>query len=132
MAIGDESIEWIEQHHRNTSHKSLHHQHSFGLDASGDESDSTERHNQSHFYSPDPHMQTKESHIEQAVQAIQVLKAASKPAGWKKLLKHKSGCLVYQSSGHSDKHPTYKGEHVIRGYRAQEVFSVVGVRKLWE
>ncbi|KAK3828904.1 MAG: hypothetical protein J3Q66DRAFT_275962, partial [Benniella sp.] len=132
MAIGDESIEWIEQHHRNTSHKSLHHQHSFGLDASGDESDSTERHNQSHFYSPDPHMQTKESHIEQAVQAIQVLKAASKPAGWKKVLKHKSGCLVYQSSGHSDKHPTFKGEHVIRGYRAQEVFSVVGVRKLWD
>ncbi|KAF9199599.1 hypothetical protein BGZ49_010253 [Haplosporangium sp. Z 27] len=26
----------------------------------------------------------------------------------------------------------FKGEHVIRGYRAQDVFSVVGVRKLWD
>lgn len=127
MVIGDESIEWIEQHHRNTSHRSLH-QHTL---ESGDDSDS-ERHRQSHFYSPDPVKQTKESHVAQAIQAIQVLKAASKPAGWKKVLKHKSGCLVYQSTGGSDKHPSYKGEHVIRGYRAQEVFSVVGVRKLWD
>ncbi|KAF9983499.1 hypothetical protein BGZ65_001732 [Modicella reniformis] len=133
MVIGDESIEWIEQHHRNTSHRSLHQQHSPGLDIpSGDESDSTDKHRQTHFYTPDPLKQTKESHIDQAAQAIQLLKAASKPTGWKKVLKHKSGCLVYQSTGNNEKHPAFKGEHVIRGYRAQEVFSVVGVRKLWD
>ncbi|KAI9240924.1 MAG: hypothetical protein BYD32DRAFT_361368, partial [Podila humilis] len=71
-------------------------------------------------------------HLDQAIQAIQLLKAAARPNGWKKVVKHKSGCLVYQSTGSGDKHPAFKGEHVIRGYRAQDVFSVVGVRKLWE
>ncbi|KAF9107072.1 hypothetical protein BGX27_008880, partial [Mortierella sp. AM989] len=127
IIIGDESLEWIEQHHRNTSHKSL----SNTFDNSGDESD-YEKHRQSLFYTPDPQKRTKEYHIEQATQAIQLLKAASKPTGWKKVLKHKSGCLVYQSTSNGDKHPIFKGEHVIRGYRAQDVFSVVGVRKLWE
>ncbi|KAG0011930.1 hypothetical protein BGZ80_000325, partial [Entomortierella chlamydospora] len=138
VIIGDESLEWIEQHHRNTSHKSLlstntnQTQQSFDNGPSGDESDYAEKQRQSQFYSSDPRKHTKEYHIDQAIQAIQLLKAASKPTGWKKVLKHKSGCLVYQSTNNADKHPAFKGEHVIRGYRAQDVFSVVGVRKLWD
>ncbi|KAF9345467.1 hypothetical protein BGX26_003097 [Mortierella sp. AD094] len=136
LIIGDESLEWIEQHHRNTSHKSLLNtsqtQLSFDNGPSGDESDYAELQRQSQFYTADPHKRTKEYHIDQAIQAIQLLKAASKPTGWKKVLKHKSGCLVYQSTNNGDKHPAFKGEHVIRGYRAQDVFSVVGVRKLWD
>ncbi|KAG0249967.1 hypothetical protein BG011_008776 [Mortierella polycephala] len=136
----DENLEWIEQHHRNTTHRSTPHaSHSlspppatFDMSPSGDESDSADRHRQSQFYVSDPQKLTKEYHIDQAVQAIQLLKEASKTVGWKKVLKHKSGCLVYQSTGNGDKHPAFKGEHVIRGYRAQDVFSVVGVRKLWD
>ncbi|KAI7817668.1 hypothetical protein BC939DRAFT_317972 [Gamsiella multidivaricata] len=128
LMLADENLEWIEQHHRNTSGKI-----GPGLDnLSGDESDCAEKHKQSQFYTPDPRKWTKEYHIDQAIQAIKLLKAASKPTGWKKLLKHKSGCLVYQSTNNGDKHPTFKGEHVVRGYRAQDVFSVVGVRKLWD
>jgi hypothetical protein len=138
MILSDENLVWTEQHHRNTSHKSMHNlsqghlSSAFDLAPSGDESDSAEKHRRSQFYTPDPQKRTKEYHIEQATQAIQLLKAASKPTGWKKVLKHKSGCLVYQSTNSSDKHPAFKGEHVLRGYRAQDVFSVVGVRKLWE
>ncbi|KAF8941450.1 hypothetical protein BGZ58_008725 [Dissophora ornata] len=137
MVNGEENLEWVEQHHRNFSHRSIQNisqtQLSQTLDSqSGDESDSAERGPQSHLYAPDPLKRTKEYHIEQAIQAIKLLKAASKPTGWKKVLKHKSGCLVYQSTGNGDKQPTFKGEHVIRGYRAQDVFTVVGVRKLWD
>jgi len=140
VILGDENLEWTEQHHRNTAHKDQgmynlsqgHLSSGFDLTPSGDESDSAERQRRSQFYTPDPRKSTKEYHIEQATQAIQLLKAASKPTGWKKVLKHKSGCLVYQSTNSGDKHPAFKGEHVLRGYRAQDVFSVVGVRKLWE
>ena len=137
MINGDENLEWVEQHHRNVSHRSIHnisqtHLSQMPDSQSEDESDYAERNPQSHLYAPDPRKRTKEYHIEQAIQAIQLLKAAAKPTGWKKVLKHKSGCLVYQSTGNGDKQPTYKGEHVIRGYRAQDVFTVVGVRKLWE
>ncbi|KAG0206856.1 hypothetical protein BGX28_001791 [Mortierella sp. GBA30] len=137
MLISDD-LEWIEHHHRNTGHKNTsnmgHNQlpASYDFAPSGEEADSPEKNRQSAFYSSDPQKITKEYHIDQAIQAIQLLKAASKPIGWKKVLKHKSGCLVYQSTGHQDKHPAFKGEHVIRGYRAQDVFSVVGVRKLWD
>ncbi|KAF9102563.1 hypothetical protein BGX29_004440 [Mortierella sp. GBA35] len=147
LAIADDSLEWIEQHHRNTSYKAQTHNthktlgqnlgqnqqsgnHSFV--PSGDESDYAEKQRQSVFYPPDPHKQTKEYHIEQAVKAIQLLKAASKPEGWKKVFRHKSDCVVSQSTGNGDKHPAFKGEHVIRGFRAQDVFSIVGVRKLWD
>ncbi|KAG0233079.1 hypothetical protein BGW41_001647 [Actinomortierella wolfii] len=87
---------------------------------------------QSQFYAADPHKTTKEYHMNQAIQAVQLLKDAVKSTAWKKVLKHKSGCLVYQSTSNADKHPAFKGEHVIRGYRAQDIFSVVGVRKLWD
>lgn len=136
--IISEDLEWVEQHHRNTTRKSMpstgHNQlpASYDFAPSGDESDAPEKNRQSMYYHSDPQKLTKEYHLDQAIQAIQLLKAASKPIGWKKVLKHKSGCLVYQSTGQQDKHPAFKGEHVIRGYRAQDVFSVVGVRKLWE
>jgi len=96
-------------------------------------------HLRSQFYTPDPQKRTKEYHLEQAVQAIELLKTASKSDGWKKVDKHKSGCMVYQSTSaamnphHGDnKYPAFKGEHVIRGFRAQDVYSIVNVRKLWE
>ncbi|KAF9429946.1 hypothetical protein BGZ76_001048 [Entomortierella beljakovae] len=109
---------------------------------SGDESDN--HHNQmehlrSQFYTPDPQKRTKEYHMEQAALAIELLKTATRSNGWKKVDKHKSGCMVYQSVNadtiptHRDiKYPAYKGEHIIRGYKAQDVFSIVSVRKLWD
>lgn len=149
LAIADDNLEWIEQHHRATSRKApatqksqqqtlgqnlsqnqLNGNHDFVH--SGDESDYAEKNRQSVFYAPDPHKRTKEYHIEQAIGAIKLLKAASKPEGWKKVFRHKSDCIVSQSTGNGDKHPAFKGEHVIRGFRAQDVFSIVGVRKLWE
>ncbi|KAF9338131.1 hypothetical protein BG006_010241 [Podila minutissima] len=101
---------------------------------SGDESDHITHIaelQRSHFYAADPQKRTKEYHIQQALQAVELLKVAAKPAGWKKIDKHKSGCIVYQSTA-TDKHVAFKGEHVIHGFRAQDVFSVVGVRKLWD
>ncbi|KAF9157404.1 hypothetical protein BGX21_008961, partial [Mortierella sp. AD011] len=108
---------------------------------SGDESDNNfnqMEHLRSQFYTADPQKKTKEYHIEQATQAIELLKGATRPNGWKKVDKHKSGCLVYQSMSpatiptHSDvKSPAYKGEHIIKGYKAQDVFAIVSVRKLW-
>ncbi|KAI8596414.1 hypothetical protein EDD21DRAFT_312172, partial [Dissophora ornata] len=93
----------------------------------------------SQFYTPDPQKRTKEYHLEQSMQAVELLKAASGPDGWKKVDKHKSGCIVYQSTSpatipsHGDsKFPAFKGEHVIRGFKAQEVFSIIAVRKLWD
>ncbi|KAF9927840.1 hypothetical protein FBU30_002843 [Linnemannia zychae] len=146
LSIEDSNFEWIEQHHRTTSrkqpsksqhtlgHNLVHNQSSGSHDIapSGDESDLSEKQRQSTFYAPDPYKQSKEYHIEQAIGAIKLLKAASKPEGWKKVFRHKSDCVVSQSTGNGDKHPTFKGEHVIRGFRAQDVFSVVGVRKLWD
>ncbi|KAF9912895.1 hypothetical protein EC991_007507 [Linnemannia zychae] len=114
----------------------------FEYPLSGDESDN--HHNQmehlrSQFYTPDPQKRTKEYHMEQSMQAIEHLKIASRPDGWKKIDKHKSGCTVYQSTtattipSHGDhKYPAFKGEHVIRGHKAQDVFAIVGVRKLWD
>ncbi|KAF9133947.1 hypothetical protein BGX30_012099 [Mortierella sp. GBA39] len=149
LAIADDNLEWIEQHHRATSRKApttqksqhqtlgqnLSHNQTSGSHEfvpSGDESDYAEKNRQSVFYAPDPHKRTKEYHIEQAIGAIKLLKAASKPEGWKKVFRHKSDCVVSQSTGNGDKHPAFKGEHVIRGFRAQDVFSIVGVRKLWD
>ncbi|KAF8938516.1 hypothetical protein BGZ47_008547 [Haplosporangium gracile] len=149
LAIADDNLEWIEQHHRATSRKvpttqktqnqtlghnlsqnQISRNHDFV--PSGDDSDYAEKQHQSVFYAPDPHKRTKEYHIEQAIGAIKLLKAASKPEGWKKVFRHKSDCVVSQSTGNGDKHPAFKGEHVIRGFRAQDVFSIVGVRKLWD
>ncbi|KAG0266995.1 hypothetical protein BGZ95_002947, partial [Linnemannia exigua] len=149
LSIDDSNLEWIEQHHRTTSSRKapttqkahqtlgqnlsqnqLSAQHDFV--PSGDESDYAEKQRQSIFYPPDPHKRTKEYHIEQAIGAIKLLKNASKPEGWKKVFRHKSDCVVSQSTGNGDKHPAFKGEHVIRGFRAQDVFSIVGVRKLWD
>ncbi|KAK3831296.1 MAG: hypothetical protein JOS17DRAFT_684670, partial [Linnemannia elongata] len=149
LAIADDNLEWIEQHHRATSRKApttqksqhqtlgqnLSHNQTSGSHEfvpSGDGSDYAEKNRQSVFYAPDPHKRTKEYHIEQAIGAIKLLKAASKPEGWKKVFRHKSDCVVSQSTGNGDKHPAFKGEHVIRGFRAQDVFSIVGVRKLWD
>ncbi|KAG0380090.1 hypothetical protein BGX24_010208 [Mortierella sp. AD032] len=146
LSIDDSNLEWIEQHHRTTSsRKAPTTQKSLGQNLSqnqqsaqhdfvhsGDESDYAEKQRQSIFYPPDPHKRTKEYHIEQAIGAIKLLKAASKPEGWKKVFRHKSDCVVSQSTGNGDKHPAFKGEHVIRGFRAQDVFSIVGVRKLWD
>ncbi|KAK5828794.1 hypothetical protein F5H01DRAFT_271168, partial [Linnemannia elongata] len=114
----------------------------FEYPLSGDESDN--HHNQmehlrSQFYTPDPQKRTKEYHMEQSMQAIEHLKVASRPDGWKKIDRHKSGCTVYQSTtattipSHGDhKYPAFKGEHVIHGHKAQDVFAIVGVRKLWD
>ncbi|KAF8942697.1 hypothetical protein BGZ47_006210 [Haplosporangium gracile] len=114
----------------------------FEYPLSGDESDN--HHNQmehlrSQFYTPDPQKRTKEYHMEQSMQAIEHLKVASRPNGWKKIDKHKSGCTIYQSTtattipSHGEhKYPAFKGEHVIRGHKAQDVFAIVGVRKLWD
>ncbi|KAH7051745.1 hypothetical protein BKA57DRAFT_391723, partial [Linnemannia elongata] len=150
LALADDNLEWIEQHHRATSsrkapttqkaqHQTLGHNLSHNQTSgshefvpSGDESDYAEKNRQSVFYAPDPHKRTKEYHIEQAIGAIKLLKAASKPEGWKKVFRHKSDCVVSQSTANGDKHPAFKGEHVIRGFRAQDVFSIVGVRKLWD
>ncbi|KAK3846179.1 MAG: hypothetical protein J3R72DRAFT_363732, partial [Linnemannia gamsii] len=146
LSLDDSNLEWIEQHHRTTSsRKAPTTQKSLGQNLSqnqqsaqhdfvhsGDESDYAEKQRQSIFYPPDPHKRTKEYHIEQAIGAIKLLKAASKPEGWKKVFRHKSDCVVSQSTGNGDKHPAFKGEHVIRGFRAQDVFSIVGVRKLWD
>ncbi|KAF9374909.1 hypothetical protein CPC16_001008, partial [Podila verticillata] len=144
--LSDENLVWVEQHHRATaastsaanSKTSFNYSHS-GVSSSGhdyphsgDENESDIDRHRSQFYVGDPLKRTKEYHLDQAIQAIQLLKAAARPNGWKKVVKHKSGCLVYQSTGSGDKHPAFKGEHVIRGYRAQDVFSVVGVRKLWD
>ncbi|KAF9103456.1 hypothetical protein BGX29_003371, partial [Mortierella sp. GBA35] len=148
---GDEPIEWLEQHHKKTmGHATSHSNQHAGLSSSGfdyplsgDESDN--HHNQmehlrSQFYTPDPQKRTKEYHMEQSMQAIEHLKVASGPNGWKKIDKHKSGCTVFQSTtpstipghGGDHKYPAFKGEHVIRGHKAQDVFSIVGVRKLWD
>lgn len=110
---------------------------------SGDESDN--QHNQmenlrSQFYTPDPQKKTKEYHLEQAAHSISLLKEATKSSNaWKKVDKHKSGCVVYQSVSpstlptHGDvRYPAFKGEHVIKGFNAQEVFSIVQNRKHWE
>ncbi|KAI8360069.1 hypothetical protein B0O80DRAFT_193891 [Mortierella sp. GBAus27b] len=118
---------------------------SSGLDypMSGDESDSNNHsqieHLRSQFYTPDPKKRTKEYHLEQATQAIELLKTATRPDGWKKVDKHKTGCVVYQAispatlPSHGDsKYPAFKGEHIIRGFKAQDVFSIVSVRKLWD
>ncbi|KAG0215799.1 hypothetical protein BGX28_008109 [Mortierella sp. GBA30] len=114
----------------------------FDYPLSGDESDN--HHNQmeqlrSQFYTPDPQKRTKEYHIEQSHQAIELLKAASRTHGWKRVDKHKSGCIVYQSTssatlpGHGDdKCPAFKSEHFIRGFKAQDVYSIVSTRKLWD
>lgn len=167
LSDGDEPIEWLEQHHRKTlngrtqfnfrrnvpaSHtNSTYNPSSFsqtlysssGIDypMSGDESDNNysqvEHHPRSQSY--DPKKRTREYHMEQASQAIELLKTASRPDGWKKVDKHKTGCVVYQAispttlPSHSDsKYPAFKGEHIIRGFKAQDVFSIVSVRKLWE
>ncbi|ORY94267.1 hypothetical protein BCR41DRAFT_402467, partial [Lobosporangium transversale] len=116
--------------------------HQFDCAQSGDESDNYHNqmeHLRSQFYTPDPQKRTKEYHLEQSTQAIELLKMAAKPDGWKKVDKHKSGCVVYQSTsaatipGHGEhKYPAFKGEHVIRGFKAQDIFSIVSVRKLWD
>ncbi|KAF9951048.1 hypothetical protein BGZ65_006222, partial [Modicella reniformis] len=115
-----------------------------GLDypMSGDESDNNHNqmeHLRSQFYTPDPQKRTKEYHLEQASQAIDLLKTAQRLDGWKKVDKHKTGCVVYQAvspttlPSHGDsKYPAFKGEHIIRGFKAQDVFSIVSVRKLWD
>ncbi|KAF8940896.1 hypothetical protein BGZ58_004125 [Dissophora ornata] len=185
--LGEEPLEWLEQHHKKTMNKSqaqlnnlshtpppqnnhllppvqnhhinnnsnnaynahkniinkiTHATPAFEYPQSGDESDnpySQMENLRSQFYTPDPQKRTKEYHLEQSMQAVELLKAASGPDGWKKVDKHKSGCIVYQSTSpatipsHGDsKFPAFKGEHVIRGFKAQEVFSIIAVRKLWD
>ncbi|KAF9187550.1 hypothetical protein BGZ51_007396 [Haplosporangium sp. Z 767] len=170
--LGDENMEWLEQHHKKTMNKNnfnagsqtdlhaqnnahnqqsahfltvqqaIHSSPGFDYPQSGDESDNNHNqmeHLRSQFYTPDPQKRTKEYHMEQAAQAVEHLKAAAASNGWKKVDKHKAGCVVYQSTseatipGHGDhKYPAFKGEHTIRGFSAQDVFSIVSVRKLWD
>ncbi|KAF9924731.1 hypothetical protein FBU30_005370 [Linnemannia zychae] len=115
----------------------------FEYPLSGDESDNHHNrmeHLRSQFYTPDPQKRTKEYHMEQSMQAIEQLKVVSRPNGWKKVDRHKSGCTVYQSTtattipnhGGENKYPAFKGEHIIRGHKAQDVFAIIGVRKLWD
>ncbi|KAK3825631.1 MAG: hypothetical protein J3Q66DRAFT_107606 [Benniella sp.] len=167
LSDGDEPIEWLEQHHRKTMNGSRsqffpHRNFSsnnansynptssfgqalysnIGLDypMSGDESDGGQMEQpRSQFYTSDPKKRTKEYHLEQATQAIELLKTANRADGWKKVDKHKTGCVVYQAispstlPSHSEsKYPAFKGEHIIRGFHAQDVFAIVSVRKLWD
>ncbi|KAG0369452.1 hypothetical protein BGZ54_009876, partial [Gamsiella multidivaricata] len=168
LSDSEEPFEWLEQHHKKTLNKSQlhvnnnshtiatiingHNTHNtynnninqiIDYPMSGDESDNYNNQMESlrsQFYTSDPQKRTKEYHIEQGVQAIELLKVASGPNGWKKVDKHKSGCTVFQSTGPTtiptsqveSRYPAFKGEHIIRGYKAQDVFAIISVRKLWD
>ncbi|KAF9586613.1 hypothetical protein BGW38_000987 [Lunasporangiospora selenospora] len=118
----------------------------FDYPLSGDESDHPHNlphhqmeHFRSQFYTPDPQKRTREYHMEQAAQAVELLKTASRSTDWKKVDKHKSGCVAFQSTstlhpavGPENKYPAFKGEQIIRGYKAQDILAIVNSRKLWD
>nr|CAG8532966.1 9936_t:CDS:10 [Entrophospora candida] len=69
-------------------------------------------------------------HIKQAEDALSRLKSEVDQPGWKKLLTHRHGVVVYGKS--DDKLPIFMGEHIIKGFAPQSVFAVIGTRKLWD
>ncbi|KAI8333866.1 hypothetical protein BC941DRAFT_400731 [Chlamydoabsidia padenii] len=72
-------------------------------------------------------------HSYQADKAIESIKQYEKEKEWKKVLKHKSGVIVYMlQQGSNDKLTVFKGELVIKGFTPQSVFYVIGMRKLWD
>ncbi|RIA92501.1 hypothetical protein C1645_765000 [Glomus cerebriforme] len=76
---------------------------------------------------------TPQYHIQQAEMALYNLKIIVKETGWKKILQHKSGAVVYSKPGTAnDKLPVFMGEHIIEGFAPQAIFAVVGMRKLWD
>ncbi|ORZ00073.1 hypothetical protein BCR42DRAFT_429894 [Absidia repens] len=72
-------------------------------------------------------------HIHQADTAIDSVRQYTHETDWKKVLKHKSGVIVYMLEKHvnGDKLAVFKGESVISGFTPQSVFYVIGMRKLW-
>ncbi|KAI8342357.1 hypothetical protein BC941DRAFT_509274 [Chlamydoabsidia padenii] len=77
---------------------------------------------------------TPNYHILQADQAIGAVRQYAHEKEWKKVLKHKSGVVVYmvQKQIKGDKLAVFKGELVIRGFTPQSVFYVIGMRTLWD
>ncbi|CAO3580502.1 unnamed protein product [Absidia cylindrospora] len=73
-------------------------------------------------------------HIHQADTAIDSVRQYANETGWKKVLKHKSGVIVYmlEKQANGDKLAVFKGESVISGFTPQSVFYVIGMRKLWD
>ncbi|KAI8081384.1 uncharacterized protein BX664DRAFT_302065 [Halteromyces radiatus] len=73
-------------------------------------------------------------HMYQADMAIDSVRQLAREHEWKKVLKHKSGVIVYmiQKQVNGDKMAVFKGELVIHGFTPQSVFYVIGMRKLWD
>ncbi|CAO3579835.1 unnamed protein product [Absidia cylindrospora] len=73
-------------------------------------------------------------HSSQADNAIASVQQYTRETDWKKVLKHKSGVVVYmlQKQTNGEKMAVFKGESVIQGYTPQSVFYVIGMRKLWD
>lgn len=81
-----------------------------------------------------PALDSASYHSYQADRAIDSIRQYTHEKGWKKVLKHSSGVIVYmlQKPGASDKVTLFKGESVIHGFTPQSVFYVIGMRKLWD
>lgn len=73
-------------------------------------------------------------HIQKAEQALDSLKRIVRAGGWKRILKHKSGVVVYSRQGgyENNKLPIFMGQHQMEGFPPQSVFSVIGMRRLWD
>ena len=72
------------------------------------------------------------SHIKASQQAMDNLHKYYEADGYKKVLKHRKGVIVYQKKLGGKTPPVFKGEGIIRGYSPSAVFAVVGSRKLWD
>jgi hypothetical protein len=81
-----------------------------------------------------PALDSTSYHCYQADKAIDSIRQHTHEKGWKKVLKHKSGVIVYmlEKPGANDKLTIFKGESVIQGFTPQSVFYVIGMRKLWD
>ncbi|CAG8441691.1 2757_t:CDS:10 [Diversispora eburnea] len=72
-------------------------------------------------------------HLYQAEESLKTLKQVVSEPGWKKILTHKSGVVVSSKLGFNNlKIPLFMGEHIINGFTPQAIFSVIGMRKLWD
>jgi NADPH-dependent glutamate synthase beta subunit-like oxidoreductase len=87
-----------------------------------------------HNNTPSSLVDASSYHTFQADQAIEAVRQHAHEKDWKKVLKHKSGVVVYmvQKQVHGEKMAVFKGESVIQGFTPQSVFYVIGMRKLWD
>ncbi|KAI8993511.1 hypothetical protein BDB01DRAFT_329563 [Pilobolus umbonatus] len=86
-------------------------------------------------YQPNLGLYSSPTHYStQADQSIRSLKQLLREKDWKKVLKHKSGTVVYmlQKESKSEKIATFRGEIIIEGFTPQSIFYVIGMRKLWD